>query len=71
MPTWRSNCSLRSLGLASATLRPAVWLCVSPHMEIVVFERFSYITKLLFPTAWFGLLILFIAPSQQHGTSNP
>jgi lysylphosphatidylglycerol synthetase-like protein (DUF2156 family) len=39
-------------------------------METVISSRSTFITKWLFPIAWFGFLIFFIAESLQHDTSN-
>jgi len=39
---------------------------VSPHMSDQISSRSTFITKWLFPVAWFGFLIFFIAQSLTH-----
>jgi hypothetical protein len=43
---------------------------VSPHMNEQISSRSTFITKWVFPIAWFGFLVLFVVESATHGMSG-
>lgn len=42
---------------------------VSAHMNEQIFSRFTFVTKWLFPLAWFGFILFFVVDTLTNGPS--